>query len=64
MGGQVLFQDALASRLDIIKPSVFDIEKCLKDHPIALTPGVDKFISTLHEKGKIVYLVSGGFKQV
>ena len=39
MGGQVLFQDALKERLDIIQPSHQDIEGCLKLHPLRITPG-------------------------
>jgi hypothetical protein len=40
MGGNVLFQDALSARLDIMKPSLSDIENCLQMHPPQLTPGV------------------------
>ena len=64
MGGQVLFQDALAARLDLIKPSQIDVQNCLTKHPIRLTKGVDKVMSLLHAKGVAVYLVSGGFRQV
>jgi len=64
MGGQVLFHDALAARLDLIKPSRNDIDSCLKKHPLKLTQGVKEFISKLHGKGIPVYLVSGGFRQV
>ena len=64
MGGQVLFQDALAARLDLIKPSQVDVQNCLTKHPIRLTKGIDKVMSLLHAKGVAVYLVSGGFRQV
>lgn len=64
MGGQVLFQDALAARLELIKPSRGDVDNCLKKHPLKLTPGVKDFIGKLHGKGIPVYLVSGGFRQV
>lgn len=64
MGGTVLFQDALAARLDIIKPSKNDINTFLEKHPLELTAGVEELINTLHEHGKIVYLISGGFRQV
>jgi hypothetical protein len=74
MGGQVLFQDALAARLNIIKPSKSDVANFLKTKNIGnnsnglptqrLTPGVQELIDLLHAKGKIVYLVSGGFRQV
>mmetsp|Transcript_20209 Transcript_20209/g.42348 ORF Transcript_20209/g.42348 Transcript_20209/m.42348 type:complete len:271 (+) Transcript_20209:33-845(+) len=62
MGGNVKFEDALAARLDIIKPSRKDIEGCLRDEPLVLTEGVESFITTLHSMGKDVWLVSGGFR--
>lgn len=60
----MLFQDALAARLELIKPSRKIVESCLADHPLRLTPGVKDFISALHHRGVAVYLVSGGFRQV
>lgn len=88
MGGQVLFQDALAARLDLIQPSKSDIHTYLEQREKTaaaavaastsstsaenvslnkahrLTPGVQSLVNKLHAKGKIVYLVSGGFRQV
>jgi phosphoserine phosphatase len=72
MGGQVLFEDALAARLNIIKPSQGDLERYLaqrhSDAATAATPrltaGALELVDKLHRKGKIVYLVSGGFRQV
>ena len=64
MGGSVLFQDALAERLDIIKPSKSDLNSFLQAHPFHLTKGIEEVISILHKMGKKVYLVSGGFRQV
>jgi phosphoserine phosphatase len=64
MGGQVLFQEALAARLELIKPSKSDIEKCLAKHPLKLTEGIRKVVELLHARGTPVYLVSGGFRQV
>lgn len=62
MDGNTKFEDALAARLDIIKPSRESIEKCLEDTPLKLSPGVDTFIETLNGRGIDVYLVSGGFR--
>ncbi len=64
MGGQVLFQDALAARLELIKPSKVDLQNCLTQHPIRLTNGIDRVVQLLHARGVAVYLVSGGFRQV
>ena len=64
MGGDVLFQDALAARLKLIQPSEVDIKNCLTKFPLKLTNGIDKVIELLHARGTVVYLVSGGFRQV
>ena len=62
MGGDVKFEDALAARLDIIRPSRDDISSCLGGHPLRLTPGVADLVGALHRRGTHVYLVSGGFR--
>ena len=70
MSGEVLFQDALSARLNIIKPSEADLKEYLssREHNTVtvprLTPGIEELIAKLHRKGKVVYLVSGGFRQV
>jgi phosphoserine phosphatase len=62
MEGSQKFQDALQGRLDLMKPSKQSIERCLKEMPLKLTPGVEKLIEALTTKGIDVYLVSGGFR--
>jgi len=62
MDGNTKFEDALAARLDIIKPSRASIEKCLEDHPLQLSPGIDGLIESLQDRGVDVYLISGGFR--
>jgi len=62
MEGGMKFQDALAARLQLLKPSKASIEACLRDRPLELTPGVADLIKTLHDAKKEVYLVSGGFR--
>jgi phosphoserine phosphatase len=62
MTGTMPFEVALAERLKIIQPSVGDIETFLAEHPPLLTPGVKDLVESLHQKGKKVYLVSGGFR--
>jgi phosphoserine phosphatase len=64
MGGQVLFQDALAARLDLIRPSKDDVKDFLLTKPPKLTDGVKELIDYFHSKQVNVYLVSGGFRQV
>ena len=62
MDGNIKFEDALAARLEIIKPSQSDIESCLAKHPLRLSPGVDRLVTALQSRGTHVYLVSGGFR--
>jgi len=61
MGGTVKFEDALAQRLAIIKPTPELIDKCLTVHPPRLTPGCAEFVAALRKRGTAVHLVSGGF---
>lgn len=62
MEGGMKFQDALRARLDLLKPSRQQIEQCLLDRPLQLTPGVQALVEKCHAAGKHVYLVSGGFR--
>ncbi|GLE05231.1 hypothetical protein PINS_up014231 [Pythium insidiosum] len=62
MNGNVKFEDALAARLDIIRPSREDIRECLARHPPALTPGIRELIAALHRQKIEVFFVSGGFR--
>lgn len=64
MGGSMTFQEALKKRLDIIRPSVHQVREFLEKFPIHLTPGIAELVKTLHERGVIVYLVSGGFRSL
>jgi len=62
MDGGTRFQDALAARLDLIKPSRQDVEQCLIKHPPLLSPRAAEFVQSLRMHGKAVHIVSGGFR--
>ena len=64
MGGSMLFQDALAARLDLIQPSKAELQEFMSKAPLKLSDGVKDVIDHLHSKGVLVYLVSGGFRQM
>ncbi|MCO5552154.1 hypothetical protein L7F22_005664 [Adiantum nelumboides] len=64
MGGSVPFQEALAARLALFKPSLKDVEGFLANNPPKISPGIEELIRKLHAKGKSVYLISGGFRQM
>lgn len=64
MEGNTKFEDALAARLDIMKPSRDSVEKCLNEHPLQFSPGVEKLIESLKLAKIDVYLISGGFRSM
>ena len=64
MGGSMPFEVALQQRLDILRPSIEDIQSFIQRHPPQLSDGVAGFIDSLHGMGKDVYLISGGFKPI
>lgn len=64
MGGTVLFQDALAARLDVMQVSASAMESYLASHPPLISPGIPELVRELQAQGKAVYLVSGGFRQI
>lgn len=64
MGGGMSFREALQTRLDLINPPQQAVEDFVQQNPPKLSPGVKELMDTLHSKGKTVYLVSGGFRQM
>ncbi|CAN0271296.1 unnamed protein product [Pylaiella littoralis] len=64
MGGSMPFQDALKTRLDLMTPSKDTVDRCLTQHPPRLSPGISELVTVLHDRGVVVYLISGGFRQM
>ena len=66
MGGDVPFHKALEDRLAVMKPTKQQLEQMMSEQPMAelLTPGIRELIADLTNRGKRVYLVSGGFRQM
>lgn len=64
MGGTVPFEDALAARLALFRPSVKSLAKFLDTRPPRLSKGIRELVSKLQSRGTDVYLVSGGFRQM
>ncbi|XP_072383457.1 phosphoserine phosphatase [Diabrotica undecimpunctata] len=62
MGGAMTFQESLKLRLDIIKPSIYQIREFLNLKPPRLSPGIRKLVDLLHKRNIPVFLISGGFK--
>jgi phosphoserine phosphatase len=57
MGGNLSFRPSLTASLDLIQPSLQDINRYLAAHPPRLTKGVEQLVSILHRRGTSVYLV-------
>ena len=64
MLGELSYRDALQQRLELMKPSRALIEDFNRHHEIKYSPRVVDLIDLLHRKGRHVYLVTGGFRQV
>ncbi len=64
MGGAVRFEDALAARLALIRPTRADVDRCLAAHPPRITPGFADLVARLRQRGAEVFLISGGFEQM
>ena len=64
MGGSTKFEDALAARLGLMKPSRSQIAEFIEKNPPKLSPGIPELVKELQAKGTKVFLVSGGFRAV
>lgn len=62
MEGDTKFQDALKMRLDLMQPSKQQIESCLQQQPLVLSPGIEELMGSLQAKNIDIWLVSGGFR--
>lgn len=61
MLGGANFRDALAKRLEIIQPDTRILSQYLKTHRPRLTAHIEELVERLHQLGRDVYLISGGF---
>jgi len=64
MGGSMDFRQALALRLDLIRPTSTQLKKFILQEKQLLTPYVKEFIHELQKRGVDVYLISGGFRSL
>ncbi|CAK7323400.1 unnamed protein product [Dovyalis caffra] len=64
MGGSVPFEEALAARLSLFKPSLAQVQEFLVTRPQKISPGIDELVKKLKAKNTNVHLISGGFRQM
>ncbi|CAN6469804.1 unnamed protein product [Victoria cruziana] len=64
MGGSVPFEEALAARLNLFKPSLAQVNDFLVKRPPRLSPGIADLVKKLKAANVNVYLISGGFRQM
>ena len=64
MTGSMPFEVAMAERLKLIQPTPLMVQGCLQAHPPStrITPGAERLVALLHERGVLVFLISGGFE--
>lgn len=58
MNGSITFKEALSCRLEIMKPSIHQLEGFIKSHPPRLTDGIVELVEELNRRKVDVYLVS------
>jgi phosphoserine phosphatase len=64
MTGGMDFREALALRLDLIRPTQTQLRNFICTQKQRLTPYVKELIYELHKREKEVYLISGGFRSI
>ncbi|XP_017885249.1 phosphoserine phosphatase [Ceratina calcarata] len=64
MQGAVSFRQSLTERLNIIKPTLTQLEQFLVSCPLRLSPGIETLVRSLLARGKQVFLISGGFRRL
>lgn len=64
MGGSMPFHEALALRLDAMRPTKMQLDTMLREEEARLTPLVKEFVRDLKGRDVDVYFVSGGFTQM
>nr|ADM15724.2 phosphoserine phosphatase [Brassica juncea] len=64
MGGSVPFEEALAARLSLFKPSLSKVDEYLQKTPPRLSPGIEELVKKLRANKRGLFLISGGFRQM
>ena len=58
----ISFRDSLRNRLNIIRPSRYDVESYVEYNPPVFNHGIHQLVDVLRERNIDVFLVSGGFR--
>lgn len=80
MSGSMTFRQSLTARLEIIQPTLQQIENFVNQHPAPLTPKIKyvsinfltkllivfcrELVDTLHKRNVAVFLITGGFRSI
>eukprot|EP00262_Sarcandra_glabra_P006125 TRINITY_DN1822_c0_g2_i1.p1 TRINITY_DN1822_c0_g2~~TRINITY_DN1822_c0_g2_i1.p1 ORF type:complete len:296 (-),score=47.91 TRINITY_DN1822_c0_g2_i1:90-977(-) len=64
MNGSVPFEEALAARLSLFKPSLPQVHDFLNKKPPRISPSISELIKKLKANDTVVCLISGGFRQM
>ena len=64
MAGEISYVEGFEKRMDLLHPTIDQMNSFLRKWNPTLTSGVKEFISYLQNNRKLVYLVSGGISHV
>uniref|UniRef100_A0A0V0GCN1 Phosphoserine phosphatase n=1 Tax=Triatoma dimidiata TaxID=72491 RepID=A0A0V0GCN1_TRIDM len=64
MSGKMSFRESLRTRLNMIEPTVSQVQEFIRTKPPTFSDHVKELISCLHSRGIPVYLISGGFRSI
>ncbi|VDK53459.1 unnamed protein product [Anisakis simplex] len=62
MNGSMTFRESLTKRLNIMRPTLKQVEAFARKHPPRVTPGIVELVAELRRRQVDVYIVSGGFR--
>ncbi|CAH1404692.1 unnamed protein product [Nezara viridula] len=64
MSGKMSFRESLSTRLNLIQPSMQQVQEFIRSKPPTLSVNIKKLINCLQRRGVPIYLVSGGFRGI
>lgn len=64
MAGEISYVEGFEKRMNLLHPTIYQMNSFLRNWNPTLTSGVKEFISHLQNSRKLVYLVSGGISHV
>mgnify|MGYP003262629415 CR=1 FL=1 len=64
MSGEIQYVDGFEKRMNLLHPTMVEMNQFLHAWKPTLTTGVEEFINSLRQHRKQIFLVSGGISHV